>query len=98
MLSLQELIENGYVRRIETESTHIGAGYIIETKLHNYSIGEVTIRVGIDEYLNDAVTLINDMIDTDERITKKHSEERGRDENNKVRRATDEELKGLFND
>lgn len=91
MLNLQELIENGYIEKIETESTHIGAGYNIYVKLHNYSIGSITIGVGIDENLSDAIILINKMIEVDEEISKKEKAEKPT-----ARKATEEELKKLF--
>lgn len=70
MLTLQELIEHGYVEKIETESTCVGSGHKVYVKLHSYSIGKVTIDVGIDEYLTNAITLINKMIEVDEEIRK----------------------------
>ena len=95
MYNLQELVEKGYVEKIETESTHIGVGYKVYVKLRNYSIGKVIIDVGIDEYLTDAITLINKMIEVDEDITKQNK--RPADEV-KSRRATEEDLKKIFKD
>lgn len=70
MYSLQELIEHGYVDSITTNGTHLGDGYVIVVKLSRYSIGKITIDVGIDEYLDDAVTLINSIIDVQEKLNK----------------------------
>ncbi len=70
-MTLQELIEKGIITKIETDETHLGDGYTVYVHLHNFSIGSVTIDVGIDETLDDAVTLINRMVKTDEEITKK---------------------------
>lgn len=70
MYSLQELIEHGYVDSIITDGTHLGDGYTIVVKLSRYSIGKITINVGIDEYLDDAVTLINGIINIQENLNK----------------------------
>ena len=94
MYNLQELVERGYVEKLETEATHLGAGYKLYVKLHNYSIGRVTVDVGIDEYLTDAITLINKMIEVDEEITKTKKPK----EKPTVRKATDEEIKKLLDD
>jgi len=92
MYNLQELVERGYVEKLETEATHLGAGYKLYVKLHNYSISRVTVDVGIDEYLTDAITLINKMIEVDEEITKTKKPK----EKHTIRKATDEEIKKLF--
>ena len=88
MYNLQELIEHGYVEKIETESTCVGSGYKVYVKLHNYSIGRVIIDVGIDERLDDAVLLINKMIEVDEELdnTRKLSNAKP------ARKATEEEI------
>ena len=70
MLTLQELIEKGYIDSITTNGTHLGDGYTIVVKLSRYSIGKITIDVGIDEYLDDAVKLINGIIDIQEELNK----------------------------
>lgn len=75
-MNLQELIEKGIVTKIETDETHLGDGYKIYVHLHNYSIGSVIIDIGIDEYLTDAITLINKMVEVDEEITKKKAYEK----------------------
>ena len=92
MYNLQELVEHGIVQKIETESTHIGAGYKLYVKLHNYSIGYITVDVGIDEYLTDAITLINKMVEVDEEISKTKKPKA----KPTIRKATDEEIKKLF--
>jgi len=70
MYNLQELIEKGYIDSIKTDSTHLGDGYDIVVKLHRYSIVKVTVEVGIDETLDDAITLINDMVTSVEKMNK----------------------------
>ena len=70
MYTLQELIEKGYIDSIKTDGTHLGDGYTIVVKLSRYSIGRITIDVGIDEYLDDAVRLINGIIDIQEELNK----------------------------
>ena len=70
MYTLQELIEHGYVDSIKTDGTHLGDGYTIVVKLSRYSIGRITIDVDIDEYLDDAVRLINGIIDIQEELNK----------------------------
>ena len=67
-MSLQELIEKGYVQSIQTDSTSVGDGYDINVKLRHYSVHNVTISVGIDESLTDAVALINTMIEFDNNL------------------------------
>ena len=69
MYTLQELIEKGYVDSITTDGTHLGDGYTIVVKLSRYSIGRITIDVGIDEYLDDAVSLINSIVDFQEALS-----------------------------
>lgn len=64
-MTLQELIENGFITKIETESTSIGNGYKIYVSLLNYSIGSVVISVGVEETLDDAIVLINKMVEVD---------------------------------
>ena len=93
MYSLQELIEHGYVDSITTNGTHLGDGYTIVVKLSRYSIGKITIDVGIDEYLDDAVTLINGIIDIQEKL---NQEGKRKKEPHTIRPATSEELKDLF--
>lgn len=92
MYNLQELIEHGYVEKVETESTCVGSGYKVYVKLHNYSIGRVTVDVGIDECLDDAVLLINKMIDVDKELdnTRKPSEAMS------IRKATGEEIDAVL--
>lgn len=92
MYNLQELIENGYVEKVETESTNLGDGYKIYVKLHNYSIGNVIVDVGIDENLSDAITLINKMIEVDDEISKNKKPK----EKRTIRNATKEDLEKLF--
>lgn len=70
MYTLQELIEKGYIDSIKTDGTHLGDGYTIVVKLSRYSIGRITIDVGIDEYLDDAVRLINGIIDIQEELNR----------------------------
>lgn len=93
MYSLQELIEHGYVDSITTDGTHLGDGYTIVVKLSRYSIGRITIDVGIDEYLDDAVVLINSIIDVQEKL---NQEGKRKKETHTVRKATEEEIKDLF--
>ena len=93
MYSLQELIEHGYVDSITTDGTHLGDGYTIVVKLSRYSIGRITIDVGIDEYLDDAVVLINSIIDVQEKL---NQEGKRKKETHAVRQATPEEVKDLF--
>jgi CYTH domain-containing protein len=64
-MSLQELVEKGYVQSIQTESTCLGDGYTIKVQLRHYSIRHVTIDVTVDETLTDAIGLINAMIEFD---------------------------------
>lgn len=64
-MSLQELIEKGYVQSIQTDSTPLGDGYDIKVQLSHDSVRHVTISVGIDEDLTDAVALINTMVEFD---------------------------------
>ncbi len=92
MYTLQELIEKGYIDSIKTDGTHLGDGYTIVVKLSRYSIGRITIDVGIDEYLDDAVRLINGIIDIQEELNK----EPKRKAEHTARRATPEELKELL--
>ena len=93
MLTLQELIEKGYVDSITTDGTHLGDGYTIVVKLSRYSIGRITIDVGIDEYLDDAVTLINGIIDIQENLNKNAKPK----EKPTVRHVTDpDELKEIL--
>lgn len=92
MYTLQELIEKGYVDSIKTDGTHLGDGYTIVVKLSRYSIGRITIDVGIDEYLDDAVRLINGIIDIQEELNK----EPKKNTEHTVRMATPEELKEVF--
>jgi len=94
MYNLQELFENGYIEKIEIEDTHLGRGYNISVKLRNYSIYSVSISVGIDESLDDAIVLINKMIEVDDEIAKQNK----RPARAKGRLATDEDLKKLFGD
>ena len=94
MYSLQELIEHGYVDSIKTDGTHLGDGYTIVVKLSRYSIGRITIDVGIDEYLDDAVALINGIIDIQESLNKNTKPK----EKPVVRKATSEELKELLSE
>lgn len=93
MYSLQELIEHGYVDSITTDGTHLGDGYTIVVKLSRYSIGRITIDVGIDEYLDDAVVLINSIIDVQEKL---NQEGKRKKETHTIRQATPEEVKDLF--
>ncbi len=93
-MNLQELIEHGYVEKVETESTYLGAGYKVYVKLHNYSIGRITIDIGIDENLSDAIILINKIIEVDEEIGKNKKPK----EKHTIRKATDEEIKKLLDD
>jgi hypothetical protein len=93
MYSLQELIEHGYVDSITTDGTHLGDGYTIVVKLSRYSIGKITINVGIDEYLDDAVTLINGIIDIQESLNKEAKPE----EKPTIRHVTDpDEIKEIL--
>ena len=92
MLTLQELIERGYVDKIKTESTCIGSGYKLYVKLHNYSIGRVTVDVGIDERLDDAILLINKMIEVDEELSKT----RKPSDVKPAKKATDEEIDAIL--
>jgi hypothetical protein len=93
MLTLQELIEKGYIDSIKTDGTHLGDGYTIVVKLSRYSIGRITIDVGIDEYLDDAVALINGIIDIQEELNKNNKPK----EKAPIRHVTDpEELKKIF--
>lgn len=92
MYSLQELIEHGYVDSITTEGTHLGDSYKIVVKLSRYSIGKITIDVGIDERLDDAVTLINGIIDIQDKLNKETKPK----EKIPHRDATEEDLKELF--
>lgn len=94
MYSLQELIEHGYVDSIKTDGTHLGDGYTIVVKLSRYSIGRITIDVGIDEYLDDAVRLINGIIDIQEELNKEPKKK----VEHTVRKATSEELKELLSE
>lgn len=87
-MNLQELVEHGYVEKIETESTCVGSGYKLYIKLHNYSIGRVTVDVGIDECLDDAILLINKMINVDKELDKARKPSDARP----IRKATDEEI------
>lgn len=64
-MTLQELIENGFITKIETESTSIGNGYKVYVKLLNHSIDSVVINVGVKETLDDAIVLINKMVAVD---------------------------------
>ena len=93
MYTLQELIEKGYIDSITTDGTHLGDGYTIVVKLSRYSIGKITIEVGIDEYLDDAVTLINGIIDIQEKL---NQEGKRKKETHTIRQATPEEVKDLF--
>ena len=73
-MTLQELIEKGFIIKIETDGTSIGDGYKIYVKLLNYSIGSVVIDVGIDETLDDAIVLINKMVEVDLEIKNNKSQ------------------------
>ena len=95
MYNLQELVEKGYIDSITTNGTHLGDGYTIVIKLSRYSIGKITIDVGIDEYLDDAVTLINGIIDIQEKL---NAENKSREKKPTARMATYEELKNLLSD
>lgn len=93
MYNLQELFEHGYVEKVESEPTHLGSGYKIRVKLHNYSIGGITIDVGIDEGLSDAVALINEVIEVDDSIVA--SNKNKAEVRHAIRKATKEELDEL---
>jgi len=92
MYTLQELIEKGYIDSIKTDGTHLGDGYTIVVKLSRYSIGRITIDVGIDEYLDDAVRLINGIINIQEELNKEATSK----ESPIVRKAPAEELKEVL--
>ena len=94
MYSLQELIEHGYVDSIVTNGTHIGDGYTIVVKLSRYSIGKITIDVGIDEYLDDAVKLINGIIGIQESLDKEPKPK----QRPTIERGTPEDLIKLMED
>ena len=93
MYTLQELIEKGYIDSITTDGTHLGDGYTIIVKLSRYSIGRITIDVGVDEYLDDAVVLINHIVEVQEELNK--SDEKVK-ERPTARKATSEELKEIL--
>ena len=70
MYTLQELIEKGYIDSVITNGTPVGDSYTIIVKLSRYSISKITIDIGIDEYLDDAVRLINGIVDFQEELGK----------------------------
>lgn len=92
MYTLQELIEKGYIDSITTTGTEVGDAYTIVVKLSRYSIGKITIEVGIDEYLDDAVTLINGIINIQESLSNTARENK----HLSVKEATEEDLKNIF--
>ena len=92
MYNLQELIEKGYIDSITTNGTHLGDSYVIVVKLSRYSIGKITIDVGIDEYLDDAVALINGIIDIQEKLNKESKPK----ERPVAKKEISEELKELL--
>ena len=92
MYTLQELIEKGYIDSIKTDGTHLGDGYTIVVKLSRYYIGRITINVGIDEYLDDAVRLINGIIDIQEELNAEAKPK----EKIAVKKEVPEELKELL--
>ena len=62
-MTLQELIEKGYIEKIEQEATFVGTAYDITVNLHRYSISSLVVKTGIDESLDEAVALINSMVE-----------------------------------
>ena len=71
MLSLQELIEKDYITNIKSESDYIGTSYEITINLKRFSVYKVVLSVGNDETLDDAVELINCMVNSVDEMNRK---------------------------